>query len=105
MKPESRVRKPPREIQPHADQRKHVMKYQEKYKSELKLGKSKTKLAERKKALRAEASKTDTASVKEEKRKKETERKRIQRMKSKQSKAPAGLLDTNKPDETMKKKK
>ena len=70
MKPESRVRKPSREIQPHADQSKHVLKYQEKYKSDLKLGKSKKKLAERKKALRAEASKTDTASVKEEKREK-----------------------------------
>ena len=104
MKPESRVRKPPREIQPHADQSKHVMKYQEKYKSDLKLGKAKKKIAERKKALRAEASKTDTASVKEEKRKKETDRKRIWRMKSKQTKAPAGLVVTNKPDETMKKK-
>ena len=68
MKPESRVRKPPREIEPHANQSKHVMKYQEKYKSDLKLGKSKKKIAERKKALRAEASKTETASVKEEKR-------------------------------------
>ena len=70
MKPESRVRKPPREIEPHANQSKHVMKYQEKYKSDLKLGKAKKKIAERKKALRAEASKTDTASVKEEKKKK-----------------------------------
>ena len=95
------MRKPPREIQPHAaDQSKHVMKYQEKLKSDLKLGKSKKKLAERKKALRVEAAMTDTASVKEEKKKKETERKRIWRMKSKQIKAPAGLVV-----ETKKKKK
>ena len=80
------------------------MKYQEKLKSDLTLGKSKKKLAERKKALRAEASKTDSASVKEEKRKKETERKRIWRMKSKQTKAPAGLLVANKSDENKKKK-
>lgn len=105
MKPESRVRKPPSQIEPHANLSKHVMKYQEKHKSDLKLGKSKKKSAEEKKALRAEASKNDTASMKEEKRKKETGRKRIWRMKMKQTKPPAGLVVDKKSNKIIKKKK
>ena len=75
MKPEPRiVKKPSGQFEPHAEE-KHVMMYQRKAKSDKKLGKTKKKLAERKKALRAEASKNETEKEKEMKRKKETERK------------------------------
>ena len=103
MKPAPRNRRPPTKIEPHDNPDRHVMKFQEKVKSDLKLGncKKKRKLAERKKVLRAEAAKKETDSEKDEKKKKETDRKRSWRMKKKSQAAPV----SDKPATNVTKKK
>ena len=98
MKPAPRNRRPPTKIEPHDNPDRHVMKFQEKVKSDLKLGncKKKRKLAERKKVLRAEGAKKETDSEKEEKKKKETDRKRSWRMKKKSEAVPVSAKPATK---------
>ena len=84
MKPEPRVvKKISSQFEPHADPTKHVMMCERKARSDQKLGKTKKRLAERKKMLRAEATKNETNEEKEERRKKENERVKTWKLKQK----------------------
>ena len=101
MKPEPRLRKSPTQIDPYAEPSMHIMMFEKKAKSDQKLGKSKKRMSERKKVLRAEAAKNETEADKKSKREKEAERKRIWRKKVKEKNSPA--TDVNK--KIVKKKK
>ena len=101
MKPEPRLRKSPTQIDPYTEPSNHIMMFAKKAKSDQKLGKSKKRMSERKKVLRAEAAKSETEADKESKREKEAERKRIWRKKVKEKNSPA--TDVNK--KIVKKKK
>ena len=57
MKPEPRLRKSPTQIDPYAEPSKHIVMFEKKAKSDQKLEKSKKRMSERKKVLRAEAAK------------------------------------------------
>ena len=94
MKPEPRLRKSRTQIDPYAEPNKYIVMFEKKAKSDQKLGKSKKRMSERKKVLRAEAAKNETEADKKSKREKEAERKRIWRKKVKEKNSPAA--DANK---------
>ena len=64
MKPEPRLRISWTQIDPYAEPSKYIVMFEKKAKSDQKLGKSKKRMAERKKVLRAEAAKNETEADK-----------------------------------------